>query len=109
MALKHTIKFDISRWKDWAGILNMSFVTAVFVIVVVILLGLSRRRWANKGGKKRSKVFKSAREGLLAHNWLVVGLFSKPTYCNVCDTVRKRAAYLSWILNQGFLFCLCYI
>lgn len=88
MTMKHTIKFDISRWnKDWSSILGLSTATAVFVIVVVALLGLSRRRWQYRKGRRRGRVLRSAREGLLAHDWLVHDLFAKPTYCNVCDTV----------------------
>lgn len=97
MTVKHTIKFDLSRWKDWSGIASLSVVTVVFVVAIVIILGLSRRRWAllrgsgAAGGKaRRGRALRSARDGLLAHEWQVVGLFGKPTYCNVCDTVGSQ-------------------
>lgn len=89
--MKHTIKFAnwFSRWNDWSGILSISVFTAVFVIVMVLLLSLKRKKYLLSKKHFYQMRFRNgnAKEATLAHNWHVIDLFSKPTYCNVCETL----------------------
>lgn len=86
--MKNTIKFAnwLSKWNNWNDILTISVMTSVFVIVVVFLLGL-RRRFAMKQlqSKKKSE-----------HNWHINDLFTKPTYCNVCEYVMVSGIYCTY-------------
>jgi diacylglycerol kinase (ATP) len=88
----HTIKFAnwLGKLNDWSSILTISIATAIFVISVVLLLGLKRRKFLffKKSLAKTSLIKNQTnKKSIHAHFWYVNDLFTKPTYCNVCETV----------------------
>jgi diacylglycerol kinase (ATP) len=88
----HTIKFAnwLEKLNDWSSILTVSSATAIFVIVVVLLLGLKRRKFLFfKRSLTKANLIKNQtnKKSIQTHYWFVNDLFSKPTYCNVCETV----------------------
>lgn len=74
--MKNTIKFVnfLSKWNSWSDYLTIILITLIFVSAFV---------WLNS--KRRSFYFFSNLTKSHQHNWKLNDLFSKPTYCNVCE------------------------
>jgi hypothetical protein len=90
----HTIKFaNWLKWNNLNNVLEISIATSVFVVLVVFLLSLKRKRRAltsflNRSAQSKFSVRniydnkKGIRETIPAHSWYLNDLFTKPTYCN---------------------------
>lgn len=108
--MKHTIKFAnwLSRWNSWSGILSISLACSVFVIIVVLLLGLKRRKFNFLTLNKLSKrlINKSKTPNEFAHNWHLCDLFAKPTFCNVCECVMVSGVYCTYCTLHSDEKCL---
>ena len=88
----HTIKFAnwLVKLNNWSNILTISVATTVFVIIVVLLLSLKRRKFLffKKSLTKANHIKNTSnKKNIQKHYWYVNDLFSKPTYCNVCESV----------------------
>lgn len=85
--MKNTIKFAnwLNRWNDWSGILRISIVTTLFVVIVVVLFGLKRRKFWTSFSYNLAKL--RQKKSQFSHNWHWYDLFATPVYCNVCQKV----------------------
>lgn len=95
--MKHTIKFAnwLNRWDNWSGILRISLATSLFVIIVVLLMGLKRRKFnflKEISNRFMSKARRNSKKIGYLHNWHWNDLFHKPTFCNVCECVIVSGA-----------------
>ncbi len=84
--MKNTIKFSswLSKWNNWDQIFTISLATCFFVVIVVILLGLKRRK---KSQNPYALGQKQKHANNPRHQWHLNDLFTKPTYCNVCESL----------------------
>lgn len=84
---KNTIQFAnwLTKWNNWDRIFTISIFVSIFVIAMVSLYSLKRRKLnllsnLTASNKKRS-TFKLDYKP--RHNWRFNDLFTTPTYCNV--------------------------
>ncbi|RNA03178.1 diacylglycerol kinase epsilon isoform X1 [Brachionus plicatilis] len=90
--MKNTIKFAnwLNRWSDWSGIMRISSVTTIFVVMVVVLFSLNKRKfWSQLSGNLKKLGHKGNQ---FCHNWQWYDLFTTPIYCNVCQSVIVSGA-----------------
>lgn len=99
----HTVKFaNWLKWSNLSNILTISIATSLFVVLVVIFLSLKRRRkltffqnkWPMSSTSSTIRIsIKNIHskndlcEAHPTHNWYMYDLFTKPTYCNICECV----------------------
>jgi diacylglycerol kinase (ATP) len=86
--MKHTIKFAnwLSKWNDWHSILGICLLTSLFVIIFVFILSLKRRKLIQSPSTLRNYFLRRKKlDDEPHHNWSHSDLFTKPTFCNVCE------------------------
>jgi diacylglycerol kinase (ATP) len=89
----HTIRFAnwLEKLNDWSSIFTMTLATTLFVIVVVLLLSLKRRKFLffNRALTTKANLIKNHtnKKSVQNHYWYYNDLFTKPTYCNICEGV----------------------
>jgi diacylglycerol kinase (ATP) len=78
---KHTIRFSNIFMNlltnGWSNIILTSIIISCFVVAIVLLLSLKRRRLLQT---------RHERFGQKDHQWSFTDLFKQPTYCNVCES-----------------------
>lgn len=92
--MRNTIQFSkwLTKWNNWDQIFSISFATFIFVVSVVIVYSLRKRRkliFFSKPhpGEKSHHCLYQEWNYQPRHNWYYNDLFTKPTYCNVCETL----------------------
>ncbi|CAF1102617.1 unnamed protein product, partial [Brachionus calyciflorus] len=97
--MKNTIRFAnwLSRWDDWSGIIRISLATSLFVISIVLLLSLKRRKFDFLKSLSNNLIKNRASKKIgFSHNWHWNDLFLKPTFCNCCESVIVSGAYCNY-------------
>ena len=95
--MKNTIRFAnwLHKWSSWSDILTVTIITSLFVIVVVVIMSLKRRKLLifNKFRSEKEKIFHGSQK---RHNWHLNSLFTKPIYCNVCESLMTSGVSCSY-------------
>ncbi len=78
----------LTKWNNWDQIMAALLATSIFVVVIVLLYSLKKRKltlFSRSNSHKANQIDSPILEYKPRHNWKYNDLFSTPTYCNGCE------------------------